>query len=159
MKSALTRCYKLVAIPRETLTPRRGKILYKQPLSVPFCPHPAGASASVSAIAREDSVTELCRCACCEGPLEPAQQLRFLVETDNLDNPAYLARIRALPAVNGRPVPVCKACQSLLEANAITPQPRPLAKPKARRHVPNLLGVLGALSVGLILGSLLTPRS
>jgi hypothetical protein len=101
-------------------------------------------------------VTKLCRCACCEGPLEPAQQLRFLVETDNLDNPAYLARIRTLPAINGRPVPVCKACQTLLEANAIAP--RPVAKPKVKRHVPNLLGLLGALSVGLFLGSLLTPR-
>jgi hypothetical protein len=106
-------------------------------------------------------VTEHCRCACCEGPLEPAQQLRFLVETDTLDDPAYLARIRALPAVNGRPVPVCKACQTLLEAHAVTPAPktegsrRPLAR---KRHVPNLFGVLGALSVGLLLGSLFTPR-
>ena len=60
----------------------------------------------------EGYVTKLSRCACCDGALEPAQQLRFLVETDNLDNPAYLNRIRALPSVNGKPVPVCKACQA-----------------------------------------------
>ena len=101
-------------------------------------------------------MSKLCRCACCEGPLDPAQQLRFLVETDNLDNPGVLARIRALPAVGGRPLPVCKACQSKLEAHAIA-LPAP-AKPKAKLHIPNLLGVLGALSVGLFLGSLFNTR-
>ena len=88
-------------------------------------------------------------CAGCDGPLEPAQQLRFLVETDNLDNPVHLARIRALPAVNGRPVPVCKACQAQLEA-----APRPPAKPRRA----NLLGVLGALAVGFLVSGLFTTR-
>src|SRR5205823_6406316 len=105
------------------------------------------------------------RCACCEGPLEPVQQLRFLVETDNLDDPAFLARIRSMPAVNGRPVPVCKACQALLEEHAVSPQPQPKtnaggscpARAKVP-HLPNLLGMLGALSVGFVLGSLFASR-
>jgi hypothetical protein len=105
----------------------------------------------------EDSVPKLFRCACCEGPLEPAQQLRFLVETDNLDNPAFLARIRMMPSVEGRPVPVCQTCQPLVEA---APQPlrcpRPVAAPLALAT--GLLGVFGALSVGLLLGSLFNTR-
>ncbi|MBP3953957.1 hypothetical protein J8F10_01395 [Gemmata sp. G18] len=98
-------------------------------------------------------MTELCRCWSCKGNLEPAQQLRFLVETDNLDNPAYLARIRALPAVNGRPVPVCKACQTRIES---APR-RPVAKPKPAA-VSGLLGALGALSVGLLISGIFAPR-
>lgn len=96
------------------------------------------------------TVTKLPPCWCCKGQLEPAQQLRFLVETDTLNEPAYLAQIRVLPAVNGKPVPVCKACQAQLEAGAA----RPVAKPAA----PTLLRALGALSVGLLLSGLLSPR-
>jgi hypothetical protein len=102
----------------------------------------------------EDSVTKYCRCACCRGPLEPAQQLRFLVETDNLDNPSYLTRIRVLPSVNGKPLPVCKACQDEVAANPAL-LPRPKVTPLA---LTGLLGALGALSVGLLLGSLFTSR-
>ncbi len=91
-------------------------------------------------------MTNLYRCACCDGQLEPAQQLRFLVETATLDNPVHLARIRVLPAVNGKPIPVCKACQTCIEAAP----PRPLAA--------GLLGALGALSVGLLLGGFFTAR-
>jgi hypothetical protein len=96
-------------------------------------------------------VTNLCRCACCDNSLEPAQQLRFLVETDNLDNPSYLARIRVLPSVNGKPVPVCHACQTHLEANPTALKSRPKAPL-------SLLGALGALSIGLIVGSLFASR-
>lgn len=95
-------------------------------------------------------MTKLPPCRCCGGPLEPAQQLRLLVETDTLDDPAYLARIRVLPAINGRPVPVCKACQTQLEAGT--------ARPVARPAAPTLLRALGALSVGLLLSGLLSPR-
>ena len=99
-------------------------------------------------------MTNLCPCACCKGPLEPAQQLRFLVETDNLDNPGYLNRIRALPSMNGRPLPVCKACQTQLESGAVALRPRP------KVAVPlSLIGALGALSVGVILAKLFAPRS
>ena len=96
-------------------------------------------------------MTDLCPCVCCNGPLEPAQQLRFLVETDNLDNPAYLNRIRALPAVKGRPVPVCKACQARLA------EPPKSARPHPKAPL-SLIGALGALSLGWLLGSLLTSR-
>ena len=91
-------------------------------------------------------MTNLYRCACCDGQLEPAQQFRFLVETATLDNPEHLARIRVLPAVNGKPIPVCRACQTRIEAAP----PRPLAS--------GLLGALGALSVGLLLGGFFTAR-
>jgi hypothetical protein len=102
----------------------------------------------------EESVTKLPCCVCCKSQLEPAQQLRFLVESDNLDNPVYLNRIRVLPSVNGKPVPVCKACQTQLEAAPLRP-----AKPKAAsRTLPGLLGAVGMLSVGLLLGSLFTSR-
>lgn len=96
-------------------------------------------------------MTELCRCSCCKGPLEPAQQLRFLVETDTLDDPAYLARIRVLPAVNGKPVPVCKACQTRIET-------APPARKTAAPVLPKLLSAIGALSVGLLLTGLFAPR-
>ena len=95
-------------------------------------------------------MTNLYRCACCDGQLEPAQQLRFLVETATLDNPVHLARIRVLPAVNGKPIPVCKACQTRIEAAPPRPPSRPLAS--------GLLGALGALSVGLLLGGFFTAR-
>jgi len=100
-------------------------------------------------------------CACCDGPLEPAQQLRFLVETDNLDNPAFLNRIRSLPSVNGKPVPVCQPCQAKIDT---TPRPattRGLRLPLAKAPlevVASLVGALGVLSVGMILGALLNPR-
>lgn len=97
-------------------------------------------------------MTKLPCCAYCSGPLEPAQQLRFLVETANLDNPSYLDRIRVLPSANGKPVPVCKACQTQIEEHLEkrrTRKPRPKTVP---------LALLGALSVGLLLGSLFTSR-
>lgn len=103
-------------------------------------------------------MSKLYLCACCEGQLEPAQHLRFLVETDNLDNPAYLARIRMMPSLNGRPVPVCSACQSKIAA-----EPRSLAKFLRPRAAPlslatGLLGALGVLSVGMFLGALFNSR-
>ncbi|AWM39034.1 hypothetical protein GobsT_26970 [Gemmata obscuriglobus] len=98
-------------------------------------------------------MTKLSPCWCCKGPLEPAQQLRFLVETDTLDEPAYLEQIRALPSINGRPVPVCRECHTRLEA-----APR-LGRPVAKPKLPGLLGTIGALSVGLLLTNLLTTRS
>jgi len=108
----------------------------------------------VSALRDEDHVTQLSRCACCDGALEPVQQLRFLVETDTLDNPVHLARIRTLPVVNGKPLPVCKACQTRIES-----EPKQTEKPKPKLRTSGLLGALGALSVGLLIGSLFNSRS
>lgn len=96
------------------------------------------------------AVTKLTPCWCCKGPLEPAQQLRFLVETDTLNDPAHLERIRVLPSINGRPIPVCKACQARLGAA----RPPVAAKPKFQ----GLLGTLGAAAVGLLLTNLFAPR-
>ena len=79
--------------------------------------------------------------------------LRFLVESDNLDNPSFLARIRMMPSVRGKPVPVCSSCQAKIEA-----APRRVAKPQAA-PVSLVLGFLGVLSVSVLLGSLLNPRS
>src|SRR5207253_7869611 len=89
------------------------------------------------------------RCACCRGSLEPAQELRFLVETANLDDPAYLAGIRRLPAnAGGRPVPVCAACQKLAESAPRRPRkPQPV-------HA-GVLAAVGILSVGWLIHTLL----
>lgn len=98
-------------------------------------------------------MTNLCRCACCEGPLEPAQQLRYLVETANLDNPAYLELIRVLPSANGKPVPVCAGCQSQLEDHFAA------RKTRKRRAAPlSLFGALGALSLGVLFGGFFAAR-
>ena len=95
------------------------------------------------------------RCACCSDSLEPAQELRFLVETANLENPAYLAGIRRMPANDrGRPVPVCAACQKLVEAAPRRPAPA-TRKPIAS----GVLATIGILSAGwLIQTMLLGPR-
>ncbi|HVL11204.1 MAG TPA: hypothetical protein VM529_01475 [Gemmata sp.] len=94
-------------------------------------------------------------CVCCRRSLEPAQELRFLVETATLDDPAYLAGIRRLPANRaGRPVPVCSACQQLVESAPRPAHPRPHA---ARTGV---LATIGLLSVGWLFQTLLLgPRS
>lgn len=101
---------------------------------------------------------KLCHCACCKGQLEPAQQLRFLVETDNLDNPSFLARIRMLPSVNGKPLPVCTACQTRIEAEPVAK--RQAAKPtRTKAPLVVAVGLLGVFSVGMLLGSLLNARA
>lgn len=87
-------------------------------------------------------------CASCRSPLEPAQEFRFLVETANLDNPGYLAFIRRLPASQGKPVPVCAACQVRIEA-----APRPGAKSNPVRT--GVLAAVGLLSVGWVIQNLL----
>src|SRR5262245_554919 len=103
---------------------------------------------------REETVPQPCRCASCSGPLEPAQELRFLVESANLDNPAYLALIRRLPAVNGRPVPGCKAVQTHSEWSR---RPVRVVRPLPVRTA--VLATVGLLSVGWLFQTLLTgPR-
>jgi hypothetical protein len=91
-----------------------------------------------------------CRCQFCHDPLDPAQELRFLVEIQNLDNPAYLEQIRQLPAVGGKPLRVCKPCQAKVEAtpNRLRAVPRPAA---AAPTASGVLAACGLLSVGLVL--------
>jgi hypothetical protein len=106
-------------------------------------------------------LSKLFPCACCNGQLEPAQQLRFLVETDSLDNPAFLTRIRMLPSRNGKPVPVCGACQAKIEATprlTAKPQTAPLAKKQAKAPLSLAVGILGVLSVGVLLSAMLNSR-
>jgi hypothetical protein len=98
---------------------------------------------------REEPVPKPCLCACCSSHLEPAQELRFLVESDNLDNPVHLARIRRLPAINGRPVPVCKSCQTLVEAAP----PRRAAKSNPVRS--GVIAAVGLFTVGWLVHSIL----
>jgi hypothetical protein len=101
---------------------------------------------------REDKLQMPCLCACCSNPIEPAQEFRFLVESDNLDDPNYLARIRRLPAANGRPVPVCLSCQERARTLSMNHLDRaPLRS--------GMLAVLGLLTVGWLVQSLvLGPR-
>ncbi|MBA4062299.1 MAG: hypothetical protein C0501_01070 [Isosphaera sp.] len=95
-------------------------------------------------------MTNFRRCACCSGPLEPAQQLRFLVETESLDSPSFLARIRRLPTRRGRPVPVCSGCQAEIES-----APPPKAPARA-----GVLAAVGILSAGWLIQTLLLgPRA
>ena len=93
-------------------------------------------------------MTDFRRCDCCSGPLEPAQQLRFLFETDNLNNPAYLVGIRRMPSRRGRPVPVCSPCQKRLESAP----PRPPVLKMTPFHAGML--AMGVLSVGWLLQNL-----
>jgi hypothetical protein len=83
-------------------------------------------------------------CACCNAPLEPVQEFRILVESETLDNPAFLAAIRRMPAANGRPLPVCASCQAKLSA------PRPVRA--------GVVAAVKILSVGWVMTALLAPR-
>jgi hypothetical protein len=98
-------------------------------------------------------VTKLCCCARCEGALEPVQQLRYLVETANLDNPIHLARIRVLPSANGKPLPVCKACQAALQGTA-----HRSTDSGSKMTSAYLLGAFGVLSIGILFGALFGSR-
>lgn len=105
-------------------------------------------------------MTDLPRCACCSGRLEPAQQLRFLVETANLDDPVYLAGIRRMPSAKGRPVPVCSSCLALLESAALTPTRGPVPRGHGGAVKAGVLAAVGVLSVGWLLRALiLGPRA
>jgi hypothetical protein len=92
----------------------------------------------------------------CDDNLEPAQQLRFLVESASLGEPNFLASIRRLPAVGGRPLPVCGPCQQTLDANPV----RFRAAVERRQLRAGVLTACGILSVGLLLTTLLRgPRA
>jgi hypothetical protein len=103
----------------------------------------------------EDNVTA-CRCQFCAGTLEPVQQLRFLVETDTLDDPTHLARIRGLPAAaNGKPLRVCRSCQTALEAHPIRFRVA-VERAHVRRQLrTGMVAAVGVLSVGWFLTTFL----
>jgi hypothetical protein len=84
-------------------------------------------------------------CACCRTPLEPVQEFRFHVESESLDAPAFLAAIRRMPSANGRPLPVCAACQARLAA------PRPVRA--------GVAAAVKILTVGWVMTALFAPRA
>src|SRR5262249_23320802 len=55
-----------------------------------------------------------CLCQLCQETLEPVQELRYLVEMQDVQAP-----LRQLPAVNGKPLRVCKACQGRIDADPV----------------------------------------
>jgi len=97
-------------------------------------------------------------CQLCYSELEPAQALRFLVETENLDNPGVLEAIRHLPSVRGRPLCVCKRCQARLEASPRVVTRRPVAPAAAadrRQFRSAVMAALGFITVGWIFSAVL----
>ena len=90
--------------------------------------------------------------------LAPLQWIRRMTadETESLDDPAFLASIRRLPAVGGRPVPVCRTCQSAAEAH-----PERFRAAVARTQLrTGVIAACGLLSLGFILSALLRgPRA
>jgi hypothetical protein len=97
-----------------------------------------------------------CHCQFCAGKLEPAQEFRFLVETDTLDNPTHLNRIRHLPAAaDGRPLRVCQSCQHAIETHPVRFRlgvEREHARQQLRAGV---IAAVGVLSVGWLLSGFL----
>ena len=97
-------------------------------------------------------------CQLCYSELEPAQALRFLVETENLGTPAVLEAIRHLPSVRGRPLCVCKRCQARLEARPRVTRragvPAPVAAER-RQFRSAVMTALGFLTVGWIFSAVL----
>ena len=102
-----------------------------------------------------------CYCQFCAGKLEPAQEFRFLVETETLGDPTHLNRIRQLPAtVGGRPLRVCKSCQAAIERHPIRFRAA-VEQEHARKQIrTGLFAAVGVLSAGWFLTMLLsTPRA
>jgi hypothetical protein len=101
-----------------------------------------------------------CPCQFCSAPLAPAQEFRFLVESDAGADPAYLARIRRLPAAaDGKPLRVCDACQRALEHHPLRFR-LAAERAAARRQVrAAMLTAAGLLSAGWFLALVLgEPR-
>ena len=96
------------------------------------------------------------RCQFCSEPLAPAQEFRFLVESDAGTDPSLLARIRHLPAGRGgKPLRVCGACQRSIEAHPVRFR-LAIEQAAARRQVrAAMLTAAGLLSAGWFFGLLL----
>jgi hypothetical protein len=102
-----------------------------------------------------------CYCQFCSGTLDPAQEFRFLVETDTLDDPTHLNRIRSLPATgDGRPLRVCKACQGEIEAHPVRFRIAVERAQVQRQIRTGVMAAVGILSVGfLMMTALGGPRA
>ena len=101
-----------------------------------------------------------CPCQFCTRALEPAQELRYLVETDSLAEPAQLNRIRRLPMNrDGKPLRVCGECQRHIEMNPVRFRAA-VEHAHGRRQVRmGLMTAFGVLSAGWFLSVLIgSPR-
>ena len=58
-------------------------------------------------------------CQFCRHELDLAQQFRYLVEAQTVDNPVMMAAIRRLPHTHGRPLRCCRGCQTVIERKAV----------------------------------------
>ena len=100
-------------------------------------------------------------CQFCTRPLEPAQELRFLVETESLGEPAQLNRIRRLPATHdGKPLRVCRECQHQIERNPVRFRSEVERAHGRKQMRMGLMTAFGVLSAGWFLSVLIgAPRS
>lgn len=95
------------------------------------------------------------RCQFCRSDLDPAQQFRYLVEAQTVNDPVMMAAIRRLPHAHGRPLRCCRGCQSAIERKEIVVRNLP-----SRARTAGMLGrhylVLTAIAVGV---GVLTARA
>jgi hypothetical protein len=105
------------------------------------------------------------RCQICKSKLEPVQELRYLVETQCLGEPAVLNDFRQLPDVNGHPLRVCKSCQQTIEADRVgfrkaVDEAQAKSRRQQRQRQSGVIAAFGVLAVGWFFASLLgTPRA
>ena len=104
------------------------------------------------------------RCQFCSARLEPVQEFRFLVETPVADAPPVLPCLRRLPAVDGRPLRVCKGCDARIAADpdgfrAAVDRGRAVVAKSRRQYQVSLVTAFGVLSVGWFLSGLCGPRA
>ena len=78
-------------------------------------------------------------CQFCRSALDPAQEFTFLVESQTVGNPTMLAAIRRLPHANGRPLRVCRDCETRVACRG--------AVTSTRRGAPMLLTAVAAVGV------------
>jgi hypothetical protein len=87
-------------------------------------------------------------CQFCRGELDLAQQFRYLVEAQTVDDPVMMAAIRRLPHAHGRPLRCCRGCQTAIERKAIVGRFVPARARATGLHGRQYL-VLTALAVGV----------
>src|SRR4051794_2463013 len=94
-------------------------------------------------------------CQFCRTDLDLAQQFRYLVEAQTVNDPVMMTAIRRLPHAHGRPLRCCRGCQAAIERKALAVGSLP---PRAR--VAGVRGrhylVLTAIAVGV---GVLTARA
>lgn len=84
------------------------------------------------------------RCQFCPCELDPAQQFTYLVEVQTVNDPIMMRAIRKLPHHNGRPLRVCKGCQTGIEERRFV-----VLDANRIRHATVQAGLALAAAVGL----------